>query len=251
MTFSSSDGWPLNGPKRRVRREPAVSVPKHEHEQQEDDPDRSPGVLVAAEPRVRADHDADGRGDADGEHQPDQLDLAQPQGPAADVVGHQVLGQALHQEQRDPAEHPHRRQQDLVGPTPGEDLGEVGEGERAEVHGQPDRVEQGDLAGHRQAERQAADEQGHRDGDEQLRLGPARPRPDRPEDAGSGSRPRRRARGARRHRSPPRGRSSRSRTWPIPTSSPNPSGDGPWIERPLRAVPFVLPASSTYQLRPR
>ena len=50
MTFSSSDGWPLNGPIESVRRCAVDVAPEHERQQQQADADRRPRVLVAAQP---------------------------------------------------------------------------------------------------------------------------------------------------------------------------------------------------------
>ena len=245
MTLSSSVGWPLNGPSWSVRRWPLISVPKDERQEQQPDAGRRPGVLVAAQPAVGADHDAEGRGDGERQQQPDELDLGEPEGRPEEGLGDEVLRQPLHEQQRDAAEHRDGRQQDLVGPAAGQDLGDVGAEQRAEVDQQTLGVVQRELAVHGRPERHAADGQGHRHQREQAELQPARPRPDRPEDA----RERRRARCPRGVGGHPSARSRRIRTCPICSSSPKPIGATPSTRRPLTYDPLVLPRSSRYQLR--
>ena len=126
MTFSSSDGWPLNGPNCSVRREPLISRAKDERQQQQADARRRPRVLVAAQPAVGADDDPEGRRDRDRQEQPDELDLGEAERRPERVLGDEVLRQPLHQQQRDAAEQADDRQQDLVRPAAGEDLGEMG-----------------------------------------------------------------------------------------------------------------------------
>ena len=105
MTFSSSDGWPLNGPKRRRQPRAGDLRAEHERQEQQGDPDRGPRVLVAAQPacpsgrRCRASWRSRCASTSHSE-----LDLAEAERRAADR-GHEVLGQALHEQQRDPAEH--------------------------------------------------------------------------------------------------------------------------------------------------
>ena len=249
MTLSSSVGWPLNGPSWRVRRWPLISVPEDEGQQQQTDADGRPGVLVAAQPAVGPDDDAEGRRQGECQQQPDELDLGQPELGAEEGLGDEVLRQALHQQQRDAAEQRDGRQQDLVGPPAGEDLCGVGGEEGGHVDHQPLRVVQRELAGDRRPERQAPHHERDRDEPQQLEFEPARTRADRSEDAWE----RRRASGPGRARGVrhPSARSSRIRTWPIWSSSPKPIGATPSTRRPLMYEPFVLPRSSRYQLRPR
>ena len=170
-------------------------------------------------------------------------------------LGHEVLRQPLHQQQRDPAEQRRRpaagsgRCAGRRGPARrGRRAGRRGRspGRRGSYRAEPSPVDRAPRA------RGCPTTSATRDEAQQPRLEPARPRPDRSEDARQG----RRGRGAaasrrRRRRSRRRARSSRSRTWPIWSSSPKPSGATPSTRRPLTYVPFVLPRSSTYQLRPR
>ena len=166
-----------------------------EGEQQQTDADRRPGVLVAAQPAVGPDDDAEGRRQGQRQQQPDELDLGQPELGAEERLGDEVLRQPLHQQQRDAAEQRHGRQQDLVGPPAGEDLGGVGGEEGGHVDRQPLRVVQRELAVDRRPERDAPDRERDRDQGQQPELEPARARADRSEDArerrrasGSGSR---------------------------------------------------------------
>ena len=76
-----------------------------------------------------------------------------------------------------------RRQQHLVGPAAGQDLGEVGGEQRPEVDREALRVVQPERPVDRRPERQAADDQRDRDEAEQPQLLPARSRADRAEDA--------------------------------------------------------------------
>ena len=113
------------------------------------------------------------------DEQPDELRLGEP----AEAAG-EVLRQALHQQQPDAAEQPDRRQQDLVGPPPGQDERGVHQEQRAEV----DRASSPASAGVvrstvpgsaveelrpeplRRAERHGADVQGERDDDRAARA---------------------------------------------------------------------------------
>ena len=74
MTLSSSVGWPLNGPILSVRQGAVGLLAEDEGQQQQADPGRRPGVLVATQPGVRADDDRQHADDRDGDQQPQQLD---------------------------------------------------------------------------------------------------------------------------------------------------------------------------------
>ena len=157
--------------------------------------------------------------------EPDELDVGQAELGAEEALDDEVLRQPLHEQQADPAEQPDRRQQHLVGPPAGQDLGDVGRrgarrgrrevdglGRRERRCGSPQsrRLLPGEL------ERDAAGED--RDGDDrqELSLAPSgtRPEPSKmPGSAGAAAL----IGAAARHR---RGRSSRSRTWPSWSSSP-------------------------------
>ena len=179
MTLRNSDGCPLNGPICRVRRWPLTSDTQDEREQQEAHAGRGPGVLVATEPAVGADDDPDDRRDRDPEDQPDELDLGQADVVAEPVLRDEVLWQPLHEEQRDPAEEPHDREQDLVRSPAGQHERQVAAGQRREVDDQGLWVVQGETAGEPAAQRHAADDERERDDAQQPRLGPPPPGPDR------------------------------------------------------------------------
>ena len=184
--------------------------------------------------------------------QPDELDLGEPDVVAEAVLGHQVLRQALHQQQRDPAEHPHDRQQDLVGPPAGQDLGEVGGEQGREVDDQALRVVRGRASPVRPSRRATRCRRpGPARRGRAAALEPARAR------AGSG-----RGRGA----APADGRgaagvASRRSCARLARAASGPgrsaarrrtrSARRPPTRRPLMYVPLVLPRSSTYQPRPR
>ena len=138
--MSSSDGWPLIGPERE--REPlAVDLgAEDERQQQQRDAGRRPRVLVLAQPEVGPDDDRDRAGEDERERQPDELDLGQAELRAEEALDDEVLRQPLHQQQADPAEQPDRRQQDLVGPPTGEDLGDVHAEQHAEIDHEVERL---------------------------------------------------------------------------------------------------------------
>ena len=221
-----------------------------ERQQQQAHPGGRPGVLVAAQPAVGADDDAERRRDRQCDQQPHQLDLGQAEGRPEERLLDEVLWEPLHEQQRDAAEHRDRRQQHLVGPTPGQDLGQVGGQQRPEIDEHPLHVVQPERPVDRRPQRQAPDEQRDRDEAEQLELKPAWARADRAEHAWQRRCAGRGARAGRIDRHPA-ARSSRIRTWPICSSSPKPIGATPSTRRPLTYEPFVLPRSSMYQLRPR
>ena len=133
MTLSNSVGCPLE--RADLERQPLAvdHRPEHEREQQQTDPGRRPGVLVAAQPAVRADDDPERRRHRDRDQQPDELDLGQPEGGPEECLGDEVLRQPLHEQQRDAAEQGDGRQQHLVRPAPGQDLGEMGDEECRKV----------------------------------------------------------------------------------------------------------------------
>ena len=186
MTLSSSVGWPLNGPIRRVSRAPLASSPEDEGQQQQADPGGRPGVLVATQPGVRADDDGQHADDRDGDEQPQQLDAGQAE-RVAEGGARLVLGQSLHQQQTQAAEHAERRQQDLVGPPAGQDLGQVRGGQSGQVDGQTGRV--GGLDDQRpigqegpgRPQGDAAGDQGEPDQDQQAQLAPPEAGTDRPD----------------------------------------------------------------------
>ena len=113
-----------------------------ERQQQQADPDRRPRVLVAPQPAIGADDDAERRGDDERAQEPDELDLGETELGAEERLGHEVLRQPLHEEQRDAAEHRDGRQQDLVRPAAGEHLRGVGHEQRGEVDREALRVVQ-------------------------------------------------------------------------------------------------------------
>ena len=104
--MSSSDGWPDSGPIESVRRAPLTSRAEHEGQQQQRDPGRRPRVLVGPQPGVRAD------GEREAPRSPPSATSSQPSwswprpssAPPNDWVD-EVLGQPLHQQQPDAAEH--------------------------------------------------------------------------------------------------------------------------------------------------
>ncbi len=159
---------------------------EHEGQEQQRDPDRRPRVLVAAQPAVGPDHDADRRGHGDGEDEPDQLDIAEAQRGLADLEGHEVLRQPLHEQQRDAAEEPDDRQQDLVRAPAGEDLGDVGHGEGPEIDDQRDGLVRRERPVDGQVQRYAPHDQRQAGEGQETRLGPAQTRSDRTQDAGAG-----------------------------------------------------------------
>ena len=114
---------------------PADVRAEHERQQEERDAGRGPGVLVLAEPAVRADNDRERRRDGQRQEQPDELDLAEPFG-AEEPRPDEVLRQPLHQQQADPTKHPDSGQQHLVRPPPRDDEREVRREQRAEVEGE-------------------------------------------------------------------------------------------------------------------
>ncbi len=173
----------------REREPRAVDVgAEDEREQQQGDADRRPRVLVAAQPGVGADDDRQRREDRDREDEPDQLDLGQPERRPEEVLRDEVLGQALHQQKRDPAEETDDRQQDLVRPATGEHLGEVRAEQGEHVDEQAARIGEAERPVDRRAEREAADHQRDADEGQQPRLLPPWARPDRTEDPREGGR---------------------------------------------------------------
>ncbi len=100
---------------------------EHERQQQQADPDRRPGVLVAAQPAVGADDDPERRRDGERQH------AARPAGPGParasvpkNVWVTRSCGSRCMSSSEIPPSIADRRQQDLVGPPAGEDLGERG-----------------------------------------------------------------------------------------------------------------------------
>ena len=157
---------------------------EHEGQQQQADPGRGPRVLVAAQPAVRADDDRQGRHDGQGDEQPDELDLGEPERGAEERLLDEVLRQPLHQQQRDPAE---QRRSSAAGSgrcagRPGPGRG----GRRAARRGRcarPWASYSRNVPVDRCRERDAADHERERDEPEQPELDPARSWTDRPEDA--------------------------------------------------------------------
>ena len=134
MTLSSSVGWPLIGPSCE-RQALAVDLgAEDERQQQQADPGRGPRVLVAAQPAVGSDDDREDRDRRDRQQQPAELDRRQPERPAEDVwVDRAPAAAAPSAAAPIPPSMPDRRQQDLVGPPPGQDLGDVRHQQRPEV----------------------------------------------------------------------------------------------------------------------
>ena len=83
----SSDGWPLSGPICSVRREPLTSEPKTNVRARSDEPGGGPGVLVEAQPAVGPEGHGDRGRDRQGDAQPEELEVAEPQGPRARSPG--------------------------------------------------------------------------------------------------------------------------------------------------------------------
>ncbi len=202
----------------RERQALAVDLgPEHERQQQERDAGGRPGVLVEPQPAIGADDDRERGRDADRQDEPDELDVGQAELGAEEALDDEILRQPFHQQQADPAEQPDRGQQHLVGPSPGQHLGEMGRHQHPEIDREMERLGWREAGGRRglvavpgEFERNAAGQDRGRDDREQTRLPPSWPGLDLAEDPGE-------RRSARRHR---RGRSSRNRTWPTWISSP-------------------------------
>ena len=91
----------LAGERPDVQRQarPADHAAEHEHEQQQCDAGRGPGVLVAPQPAVAAHEYGDGRQHGETQDQPHELQRRQPQLDAGDRLGDGVLWQPVHDEQ--------------------------------------------------------------------------------------------------------------------------------------------------------
>ncbi len=219
----------------------ALVHPEDERESEEPEPGEGPRVLVHAEPRVGPDHDREHAHDREAEAEPEGLQLREAEVDGPDVLRHVVLREPDHEEEPQPAQHAHRREEDLVGAAAGEDLREVDERERDPVDDQEAPALHGRGAGPRHPQGEATRREDDVDEDEEERLAPARP------GSEAGDAARRHRRGGR-HRRP---RSRRIRTRPTWTSSPTASGTTPSTRLPLMYVPFVLPRSSMNHARPR
>ena len=252
--MSSSDGWPLTGPnvERQAR---AVDVrPEHEGEQEQADADRRPGVLVAAQPAIRADDDRERRATiATAEDQPDELDLGEPELRPEERLDDEVLRQPLHQQQGDAAE---QRRRPAAGSGPSAGRPAPGPQVRAEQGREVDG--EATAVGEAESVRRRSPRATRCRRPARARRARAGAPPATAAAAGSG----RGSAGGQARAGRPRGpaviavasgsgRSSRIRTWPTWISSPKPSGATPSTRRPFTYVPFVLSRSSTYQARPR
>ncbi len=175
MTLSSSDGWPLNGPSDSVRREPLTSEPKTKVSARSADAGRRPGVLVEAQPAVRAEADGDGRRHRQRHSEPQQLEVAEPERPGSHVLDDEVLREPLHEEQPEAAQEGGRRQDHLVEAPPGDDQDEVCRQQASCVERERTRIGQLDAAGALEAQREASHRKGGHDGREEEQLAPPRP----------------------------------------------------------------------------
>ena len=209
---------------------------EHEHEQQERDPGGGPRVLVGPEPGVGAEPDGEDRDDSERDEQPSQLQLSEAVIRAAERLRNEILGQPLHQEQPEAAQHRHGWQQHLVRPSPGEDERHVHAEQRREVHEQAlgvgwQEVQRRELptgSSHRpellrRAQRRTAHQEGGGHDREQEQLG----------GAWAGTDPEAGERPGLRERAHPRPRSRRNRISPTWSSSPNPSCPRPSTGTPL------------------
>ena len=77
ITLRISDGWPATRPDGEDQPHPVDLAPEQEHEQEQRDADRGPGVLVEPQPRVGPHDRADHAHDRQREEQPSQLHLAE------------------------------------------------------------------------------------------------------------------------------------------------------------------------------
>ena len=121
---------------------PAGHLAKYEHEQQQGYAGGGPGVLVAAQPAVAADEDG-GRGQH-GQASRIQTSWSgpRPQLRAADRLDNQVLGQALHHQERDTREQGGNREEDLVHAPPRDHEQAMNDGQRNKVCRQHARIGQ-------------------------------------------------------------------------------------------------------------
>ena len=211
--------------------------PEDERQQQQGDPGRRPGVLVATKPRVRAHDDRRaGRATAIAEDEPDQLDLAQAQrrSPRSSVTS--SWGSRCMRSSEMPPSSPTTGSRTWSVPPSGQHLGDVRQRQRAEVDAEARGVVRGEHArparGAATRCRRAA----------RSRPGPGAAPPSSAAVDGSGRGCAGSATAGARPLGAPvtrsRARSSRRRTWPIDTSSPKPSGETPATGPPVheRAV---------------
>ena len=188
-------------------------VPEDERREQQGDAGGRPRVLVEPQPEIAPDRDREGGGQAERQHQPGELDVAEPELPRTDGLDDLVLGQPLHQEQADPAEHRRRREEDLVHPPPGQHQRQVAQAEQPEVDQRGGPGSRGSGRGTRR---------GRRPG----RSGPARRcRPRSPRRRSGAGAPRASAAAAGSGRGSPAG------------SAPRRSSLRPRVARPLEAEP--------------
>ena len=125
----------------REREPGAVDVAaEDEREQQQADAGGGPRVLVGPQPGVRADRQRQRPDDAGRHQEPDQLEVAETEDEAEGGLHHEVLREALHEEEADAAQHRDGRQQHLVDPASGEDERDVDEADRAEIDREGDGV---------------------------------------------------------------------------------------------------------------
>jgi hypothetical protein len=122
----------------RERQAGAVDLAaEHEREQQQRDPGRGPGVLVQPEPGVGPDGQGQGRDHGQGDQEPHQLELAESELHAPELLDHEVLRQALHEQEPDAAQHRDRRQQHLVCAAAREHEREMDDEQRRQVERKP------------------------------------------------------------------------------------------------------------------
>jgi hypothetical protein len=160
-------------------------APENERQKEERHAGCGPAVLVEPQPGVGSDHDRKGRQHDDRDQQPHEL-----RGTDAAELADEVLRQPFHEQEADPPEQPDGRQEDLVGPAAGQDLGKMGAEKRGEVDHERRRFGKlepegslatcGELPRHRK--RHAARGQGERRCNEQPELPETGPGPDRGDD---------------------------------------------------------------------
>ena len=246
--MSSSDGWPLSGPMRRVSRAPPTSVPNTKVEQQQRDAGRGPGVLVAAQPAVRPDDDrrASSRSPRPRSSQTSWTSPS-PSSAAEASASTRSCGSRCISSRQIPPSIADDGQQDLVGAAPGEDEREVGREQRAEVDGEAacrgihsDKVDRSASCPSDRLPTTRATATSTTRPAGAPRSEPAGARPDRPEDARR--RPRRGRRRLRRaalmRRAPARGAGGPGRSAARRRSR---AGRPPSTGRPFTYVPLVLP----------